>query len=107
MAIKEFATSDAGSPTELRIANGWYPVQIKKDTTSSSDLANYRMRVSANSDQTLEVSSNGGSSYTALTITVVNGNFDTDDSGRFWYYLSVDDSVGLPAVNNPTYNTTN
>ena len=104
IAIKEFATSDAGSPTELRIANGWYPVQIKKDTTSSSDLANYRMRVSANSDQTLEVSSNGGSSYTALTITVVNGNFDTDDSGRFWYYLSVDDSVGLPAVNNPTYN---
>ena len=104
VAIKEFSTSDAGSPTELRIANGWYPVQIVSTSISSSTLANYKMRVSSNSDQTLEVSSNGGSSYTALTITVVNGNFDTDDSGRFWYYLSVDDSVGLPAVNNPTYN---
>ena len=104
IGIKEFATSDSGSPTELRIANGWYPVQIKKDTVSASDLANYKMRVNANNDQTLEVSSNGGSSWTALTITVVNGNFDTDGSGRFWYYLSVNDSVGLPSVNNPTYN---
>ena len=105
IAIKEFATSDAGSPTELRIANGWYPVQIKKDTTSSSDLANYRMRIkSGSNEQVLEISSNGGSSWAALTITVVNGNFDTDDSGRFWYYLDVNDSVGLPAVNNPTYN---
>ena len=105
IAIKEFSTSDAGSPTELRIANGWYPVQIKKDTTSSSDLANYRMRIkSGSNDQVLEISSNGGSSWAALTITVVNGNFDTDDSGRFWYYLDVNDSVGLPAVNNPTYN---
>ena len=105
IAIKEFSTSDAGSPTELRIANGWYPVQIKKDTTSSSDLANYRMRVkSGSNEQVLEISSNGGSSWAALTITVVNGNFDTDDSGRFWYYLDVNDSVGLPAVNNPTYN---
>ena len=105
IAIKEFSTSDAGSPTELRIANGWYPVQIKKDTTSSSDLANYRMRVkSGSNEQVLEISSNGGSAWTALTITVVNGNFETDDSGRFWYYLNVADSVGLPAVNNPTYN---
>jgi len=105
IAIKEFSTSDAGSPTELRIANGWYPVQIKKDTTSSSDLANYRMRVkSGSNEQVLEISSNGGSAWTALTITAVNGNFETDDSGRFWYYLNVADSVGLPAVNNPTYN---
>ena len=105
IGIKEFATSDAGSPTELRIGNGWYPVQIKKDTVSASDLANYKMRIkSASNNKVLEISSNGGSNWTALTITIVNGDFQTDGSGRFWFSLNVTDSVGLPAVNNPTYN---
>ena len=108
IGIKEFSTSDAGSPTELRIANGWYPVQIKKDTVSASDLANYKMRIkSASNNKVLEISNNGGSNWTALTITLVNGDFQTDGSGRFWFSFNKDDSVGLPAVNNPTYNIQN
>jgi len=105
IAIREFSSSEAGSPTSLRLANGWYPVQIKKDTVSASDLANYRMRIkSGSNDQVLEISNNGGSNWTAFTITTVNGNFQTDGSGRFWYYLNVDDSVGLPEQpSNPTY----
>ena len=105
IGIKEFATSDAGSPTELRIANGWYPVQIRKDTVSASDLANYKMRIkSASNNKVLEISSNGGSNWTAFTITIVNGDFQTDGSGRFWFSFNQTDSVGLPSVNNPTYN---
>ena len=105
IAIREFSSSDSGSPTELRIANGWYPVQIKKDTNSASDLANYKMRIkSGSNEQVLEISSNGGSSWTAFTITTVNGNFETDGSGRFWYYLNVDDDTGIPDIDDSSYN---
>ena len=105
VAIREFSSSEAGSPTELRIANGWYPVQIVTTSTSSGTLANYKMRIkSGSNDQILEISSNGGSSWNGFNISTVNGNFQTDGSGRFWYYLNVNDNVGLPEQpSNPTY----
>ena len=105
VSIREFSSSDAGSPSELRIANGWYPVQIVSTSTSSSTLANYKMRIkSGSNDQVLEISSDGGSLWNGFNISTVNGNFQTDGSGRFWYYLNVDDSVGLPQQpSNPTY----
>ena len=105
VSIREFSSSDAGSPSELRIANGWYPVQIVSTSTSSSTLANYKMRIkSGSNDQVLEISSDGGSFWSGFNISTVNGNFQTDGSGRFWYYLNVDDSVGLPQQpSNPTY----
>jgi len=104
VSIREFSTSDAGSPTSLRLANGWYPVQIVTTNTSSTTLANYKMRIkSGSNDQVLEISSDGGSSWTAFTITTVNGNFDTDDSGRFWYYLNVGDDVSVPEIDDSSY----
>mgnify|MGYP001248847588 CR=1 FL=1 len=105
VSIREFSSSDAGSPTELRIANGWYPIQIVSTSTSSGTLANYKMRIkSGSNDQVLEISSDGGSFWNGFNISTVNGNFQTDGSGRFWYYLNVDDSVGLPQQpSNPTY----
>ena len=105
VAIREFSSSDAGSPTALRLANGWYPVQIVTTSTSSTTLANYKMRIkSGSNDQVLEISSDGGSSWTAFTITTVNGNFETDDSGRFWYYLNVGDDVSVPEIDDSSYN---
>ena len=105
VAIREFNTSDAGNPTTLRLANGWYPVQIVTTSTSSTTLSNYKMRIkSGSNDQVLEISSNGGSSWTALTVTVINGNFETDGSGRFWYYLNVGDDVSVPEIDDSSYN---
>ena len=105
VAIREFNTSDAGNPTTLRLANGWYPVQIVTTSTSSTTLSNYKMRIkSGSNEQVLEISSNGGSEWTALTVTVINGNFETDGSGRFWYYLNVGDDVSVPEIDDSSYN---
>ena len=113
ISIREFSSSEAGSPTELRIANGWYPLQFVTDSTNTSTLASFRMRIKEGSnDQVLEITTSGTPWQTSQTmsISVVNGNFATDlddggiGSGRFWYYLNVDDSVGLPEQpSNPTY----
>ena len=105
VAIREFSTSDAGNPTTLRLANGWYPVQIVTTSTSSTTLSNYKMRIkSGSNEQVLEISSNGGSEWTAFTVTVINGNFETDGSGRFWYYLNVGDDVSVPEIDDSSYN---
>jgi len=115
IGIREFTSSDSGNPVELRIANGYYLMQITTDTSYSYEnpfsnsiataVGNYKFKIKENSgEQVIQVSDDGGSSWTALEIATVNGNFVMGTQGAVYYYLDVDDSVGIPTVNNPTYN---
>ena len=111
IGIREFTGSDAGNPIELRIGNGYYLMQITTDTAYSygtfanTTIGNYKFKIKAGSnDQAIQVSDNNGSSWTALEISTVNGNFVIGSQGEVYYYLNVDNSVGLPEQpSNPTY----
>ena len=111
IGFREFTGSDAGNPVELRIGNGYYLMQITTDTAYSygsfanTTIAGYKFKIKEGSnDQVIQVSDNNGSSWTALEISTVNGNFVIGSQGEVYYYLNVDDSVGLPEQpSNPTY----
>ena len=107
--IREFSASDVSVPVSLRVVGGadagarYYPVYPTNDMTSA-ERGNIKFRIkSGSNDQILEVSNDGGSTYTYFSIRVVNGNFVISRQGLVYYYLNVADDVTLPEDTTPTY----
>ena len=107
--IREFSESDVSVPVSLRVVGGadagvrYYPVYPTNDMTSA-ERGNIKFRIkSGSNDQILEVSNDGGSTYTYFSIRVVNGNFVISRQGLVYYYLNVADDVTLPEDTTPTY----
>ena len=110
--IREFLETD-DTNIELTLADGYYPISITTDTIETEKLGVYKLRVNPDNDQILEATDNGGTSWDAFSLTVVNGNFYSGNKdangntlgGKLWYRLNLrDDTIGLPTTNDPTYN---